>query len=82
MKPDSDYDFLVIVKRKFSYWHLLNKIERHLRGKVPVDIVLVTSADAHRYRDTHCLVIGPALKEGRVIYDSEAPASRMTHANG
>ena len=73
MGPDSDIDLLVIKKGKFSYWHLLTKIERHLRGKgAPVDIVLVTADDVERYRDTHCLVICPALKEGIVIYDAQA----------
>ncbi len=76
MGPDSDIDLLVIKKGKFSYGHLLTKIERHLRGKgAPVDVVLVTAANAERYRDTPCLVICPALHEGRVVYDSEATAA-------
>jgi predicted nucleotidyltransferase len=77
MKPDSDYDLLVIKGGKFRYWPLMSKIESHLRGKgAPVDIVIVSAEDAERYRDTHCLVICPALKEGRVVYDSQAPAGR------
>ena len=78
MGPDSDYDLLVIKGGKFNYWRLMTKIHRHLRGKrAAVDIVLVTAADAELYRDTHCLVICPALKEGQVIYDSQAlPAGR------
>ena len=76
MGPDSDLDLLVIKKGKFRYSPLLTKIERRLRGKgAPVDIVLVTAEDAERYRHTHCLVICPALKEGKVVYDSEAPAA-------
>ena len=79
MGPDSDYDFLVIKGGKFDYWRLMTKIHRHLRGKgAPVDIVLVSAADAERYRDTHCLVICPALKEGKVVYDSKAPAAKRS----
>ena len=85
MGPNSDIDLLVIKKGKFRYWPLLTSIHRHLRGKgAPVDIVLVTAEDAERYRDTHCLVICPALKEGKVVYDSEAVSSgrspRMTES--
>ncbi len=73
MKPDSDYDLLVIKEGKFSYWPLMTKIRRQLRGKgAPVDIVLVSADDAERYRDAHCLVICPALKEGKVVYASSA----------
>ena len=76
MGPDSDYDLLVIKGGKFDYGRVMNNICRHLRGKgAPVDIVLVTAEDAERYRDTHCLVICPALKEGKVVYDSEAAAA-------
>src|SRR5262249_32870602 len=79
MGPDSDYDLLVIKGGKFNYWRLLTGIYRHLRGKgAPVDIVLVSAADAERYRDTHCLVICPALKEGRVVYDAKAPARKRS----
>ena len=73
MGPDSDYDLLVIKEGKFNYWRLLTNIYRHLRGKeAAVDVVLVTAEDAERYRHTHCLVICPALKEGKVVYDSKA----------
>ena len=73
MGPDSDYDLLVIKGGKFNYWRLMTKIRRQLRGKgAPVDVVLVSSTDAERYRNTHCLVICPALSEGKVVYDSKA----------
>ena len=79
MGPDSDYDLLVIMGGKFNYWRLMTKIHRHLRGKgAPVDIVLVSAADAERYQDTHCLVICPALKEGKVVYDSKASTARRS----
>ncbi len=73
MGPNSDIDLLVIKKGKFNYWRVLTNIYRGLRGSgFAIDVVLVTSEDAARYRDTHCLVICPALKEGIVVYDSEA----------
>ena len=76
MGPNSDIDLLVIKNRKFNYGNQMDRIERHLRGKgSPVDIVLVSTEDAERYRDSHCLVIGPALKEGRVVYDAKTSAA-------
>lgn len=72
MGPNSDLDLLVIKRGKFDYWRVLNNIYRHLRGDcAAVDVVLVTAEDAERYRDTHCLVICPALREGKVIYDAQ-----------
>src|SRR5437879_6462971 len=63
MGPDSDYDLLVIKGGKFDRWRLLTTIYRQLRGKgAAVDVVVVTPEEVERYRDTHCLVICPALK--------------------
>src|SRR5258708_40225596 len=77
MGPDSDLDLLVIKGGKFNYWRVLTKIYRSLRRSgAAVDVVLVTTEDAERYRDTHCLVICPALHEGKVVFGSETPASR------
>jgi predicted nucleotidyltransferase len=71
MGPNSDLDLLVIKGGKFNHWRLLTDIYRHLRGAdAAVDVVLVTPEDVERYRDTHCLVICPALKEGKVVYAS------------
>jgi predicted nucleotidyltransferase len=73
MGPNSDIDLLVIKDGKFDYWRVLTNIYRHLRGDgAAVDVVLVRAEDAERYRDTHCLVICPALKEGKVIYEAQA----------
>jgi uncharacterized protein len=80
MGPDSDYDLLVIKGGKFNYWRLMGKIHEHLSGKeAAVDVVLRRAEEVERYRDSHCLVICPALKEGKVVYDSEAlSAGRST----
>ncbi len=76
MGPDSDYDLLVIKRGKFNYWRVLSTIEEYLSGKeAAVDIVLVTPEDVERYRDSHCLVICPALEEGKVFYDAETSAA-------
>lgn len=76
MGPDSDLDLLVIKGGKFKRNQLTVAIYRALRGKgAPVDVIVVTPEEVERYRDTHCLVICPALKEGKVIYDSQASAA-------
>jgi predicted nucleotidyltransferase len=73
MGPDSDYDFLVIKEGKFNRHRITLAITRALRGKAaPVDFVVVTPEEVERYRDTHCLVICPALQEGKLVYDSQA----------
>jgi uncharacterized protein len=80
MGPNSDYDFLVIKRGKFNYWQVLSNIYRSMRGKgAAADIVLVHSADVERYRDAHCTVLGPALQEGMVVFDSEVPTADRSH---
>jgi uncharacterized protein len=69
MGPHSDLDLLVIKGGKFNYWRLLTTIYRHLRDtEAAVDVVLVTPEDVERYGDSPCLVIYPALREGKVVY--------------
>jgi len=69
MGPDSDFDFLVIKGGKFNKWRLTTAIYRRLSGSgAAVDVVVVTPEEVERYRDTHCLVICPALREGKVVY--------------
>ena len=43
-------------------------IYRNLTGSIAVDAVAVTPDEVERYRHTHCLVICPALREGKVVY--------------
>ena len=69
MGPNSDLDLLVIKGGKFNYWRLLTTIYRQLRDtEAAVDVVLVTPDDVERYGDSPCLVIYPALREGKVVY--------------
>ena len=64
----SDVDLLVI-KEGADHWEAARRIYRTLAGvRVAVDAVVVTPQDVERYRDSHALVIAPALREGRVVY--------------
>jgi uncharacterized protein len=77
MRPNSDLDLLVIKEGKFDRWRLTAAIYRHLRGTgAPVDVVIASPDEVQRYRNVPCLVICPALKEGRVVYGASTPASR------
>ena len=69
MGPNSDIDLLVIKGGKFNRHRVTTAIYRHLSGEAAVDAVVVTPEEVERYRDTHCLVICPALREGKVIYE-------------
>ncbi len=69
MGPNSDLDLLVIKGGKFHRGRVATEIYRHLAGAdAAVDVVVVTPEEVQRYRDTHCLVICPAMKEGKVAY--------------
>src|SRR5260221_14028335 len=65
MGPDSDLDLLVIKGGKFNRHRVTTAIYRNLSGAIGVDAVVVTPEEVERYRDTHCLVICPAMREGR-----------------
>ena len=65
---DSDVDLLV-VKAGAHRWCTASRIYRHLQGVgAAVDVIVVTPDDVERYRDSHALIIKPALTEGRVVY--------------
>ena len=68
MNQHSDVDLLVI-KEGAHRRHLTGRIYENLYGAgAPVDVVVVTPSDVERYKDSHALIIKPALQEGRVIY--------------
>ncbi len=76
MGPNSDIDLLVIKGGKFNRWRLTQSIYRQLCGaEAAIDVVVVTPDEVERYRHTHCLVICPALREGKVVYDQKTPAA-------
>ena len=69
MGPNSDVDLLVVKSGEFDQGHVLGDIYLNLHGVgQAVDIVLVTPEQLERYKNTHCLVIAPALREGKEIY--------------
>ena len=70
MGPHSDVDLLVI-KEGANRRELVAAIYMNLKGiTVAVDAVVVTPADVERYKDSHALVIKPALREGTVVYEA------------
>lgn len=69
MGPNSDVDLLVIKRGKFDRSRVVGDIYRNLHGVgQAVDVIVVTREEVKKYRNTHCLVIAPALREGREIY--------------
>jgi len=69
MSANSDLDLLVIKRGRFDRGRLTERIYSNMHGaRAAVDVIVVTPQEVERYRDTHCLVIAPALAEGRVIY--------------
>ena len=70
MGPHSDLD-LLIVKEGAQRRALAGRIYDNLHGAgVAVDVIVVTPADIERYKDSHALLIKPALQEGKVVYES------------
>lgn len=71
MGADSDVDLLVVKSGRFQRGRLVDAIYRNLRGAgAPVDVIVVTPEEVERYRDDPCLIIAPALQEGKVVYGS------------
>jgi predicted nucleotidyltransferase len=70
MGPDSDLDLLIIKAGKFQRDRVTRDTYRNLSGAIGVDAVVVTPEEVERYRDAHCLVICPALREGKVVYEA------------
>lgn len=70
MGPNSDIDLLVI-KDAEDTRGLSARIHRKLRGvRIAVDAIVVAPAHVERYKDSHALVIKPALREGTVVYEA------------
>lgn len=70
MGPHSDVD-LLIVKKGADALELMRRIYRKLRGVgIAVDAIVVSPEDVERYKDSHALVIKPALRDGRVVYEA------------
>ena len=70
MNRHSDVDLLV-VKEGMHRRDMARRIYENLWGVgAAVDVVVGTPADVERYKDSHALVIKPALREGRVVYEA------------
>jgi uncharacterized protein len=69
MGRNSDVDLLVVKGGRYDKGRLTERIYMNLHGSgEAVDVIVVTPQEVERYRDTRCLVIAPALREGRVVY--------------
>lgn len=69
MGPNSDVDLLVVKPGKFHRGRLTEAVYAGLHGAAAaVDVILVTPEEMERYHDAHCLMIAPALREGKVVY--------------
>ena len=70
MNRHSDVD-LLIIKEGVDALDLMGQIYRNLRGVgAAVDAIVVSPRDVERYKDSHALVIKPALREGKVVYEA------------
>ena len=66
----SDLD-LLIIKDGADGLDLMARIYTRLHGVgAAVDAIVVSSQDVERFKDSHALVIKPALQEGTVVYES------------
>jgi predicted nucleotidyltransferase len=73
MKPGSDLDLLVIKSGDYHHVEMAQRIYMALgKRDFAVDITVATPEEVERYRDEHCLVLHPALRDGKVIYDARA----------
>ena len=72
-RPGSDLDLLVIKSGDYHHIELAQSIYMVLgRRDFAVDITVAPPEEVEEYRDEYCLVIYPALREGKVIYDAAA----------
>ena len=70
MNRHSDIDLLV-VKACSDPLDMMRQIRRNLhKVGAAVDAVVVTPQAVERYGDSHALIIKPALREGRMVYES------------
>ena len=76
MGAHSDLDLLVVKGGAYHRGRLTEEIYMNLIGVgQAVDIVIVTPDDIERYRNSHPVIISPAMKEGQVVYDATEAAA-------
>ena len=67
---NSDVD-LLIIKEGADSLNLMALIYRKLHGVgVAVDAIVVSPGDVERFKDSHALIIKPALQQGIVVYEA------------
>jgi uncharacterized protein len=72
MGPDSDLDFLVVVKAPVHRRRLAQQILRNLHGvSHPVDVVVATEEDIEKSGNQVGSILRPALREGQVFYEAK-----------
>lgn len=70
MHRHSDVD-LLIIKKCEEPLDLMRQIRRNLhRVGAAIDVIVVTPQAVERYKDSHALIIKPALREGRIVYEA------------
>ena len=74
--PHSDLDLLVVKASPVHRGRLTEDIYMNLIGAGhAVDVIVVTLEDVERYRDSEALVIAPAVREGKIIYERAPEAA-------
>ena len=70
MRAHSDID-LLIIKDDADKWDCESRIRSELAGiGKPVDVIVASTATIERYKHSHALVYKPALREGKILYES------------
>ena len=71
--PSSDLDLLVIKSGDYHHIEMAQRVYAALgRRTFAVDVTVVTPEEVEKYGNEYCLVLYPALREGKVIYDATA----------
>ena len=71
MRAHSDLDFLVIIRDDEDGRDVQRRIYTNLPSKrIPVDVIVASTSAIERYKHSHALVYKPALREGKVMYES------------
>ena len=72
MGPASDIDLLVIKSGEFDTGGLTEEIYMNLISiGQAVDIIVISSQDAERFRNSPYFIVYPALRQGREVYHAE-----------
>ena len=71
--PDSDLDLMVVMDHVKSPRSESIRLRRALRGLLaPIDIIVATSKQLERHKNTLGLIYQTVLTEGKVIYERPA----------